>query len=327
MYLWPYNGSSPNDIEQRSPGALDIFKELWHDSTFPVGMMKGNAFEALNYHSSGEQSDWILGTLGIPSICPEVGSSDYFSFQWNIPFRPVVINALKENLNWIENTFKKIGNQVKINPVGYKFVKKLNNGQVQILALFNVSNHGLADQVIKDHKVEIKTKGVHVHAREAGSDATNDSHFFINGMKQRSSQIEAVLLNVEDVNDTLIKNMFTQQPLALDLEFAEYATMSPEVTETEKKKTKLEFRPIIHSDLNNLSGFFTAQLKNELPPSKISSSAKTYSEVEEISYQEISQYLINHRKSLGPHLTPINHPQYNWVPHGDTNVIYYNEHY
>jgi len=110
MYLWPYNGSSPNDIEKRSPGVLEIFKELFQDSKFPQGMMHGNAFEALNYHSSGEQSDWILGTLGIPSICPEVGSSDYFSYQWNIPYRPVVINILEENINWIENTFKKIGN-------------------------------------------------------------------------------------------------------------------------------------------------------------------------------------------------------------------------
>ena len=150
-------------------------------------MMSGNAFEALNYHSSGEQSDWILGTLGIPSICPEVGSSDYFSYQWNIPYRKVVINILEENINWIENTFKKIGNQVKIAPVGYKYVKSLPNGRLQFLVLFNVSNHGLADQVIKNHRVDIKSRDVHVHAREAGTNPKDDSHFFINGMKKRST--------------------------------------------------------------------------------------------------------------------------------------------
>jgi hypothetical protein len=329
MYLWPYNGSSPNNIEQRSPGALDIFMEIWNDSTFPIGTMKGNAFEALNYHSSGEQSDWILGALGIPSICPEVGSSDYFSFQWNIPYRKVVINILEENINWIENTFKKIGNQVKITPIGYQWVKKLANGQAQVIAIFNVSNHGLADQVMKNHKVEITTKGVHVNAREAGSDKTNDSHFFINKMKKRTSQIEAVLLNIDDPNDSVLKGMFTQQPLDLDIEYAEYATMSPNVTASVKqnKNNNLKLKPLGQSDLMGLTGFYNAQLKYELPPSKYSKDAKTESEVEEMSYQEIEQYLVHYRKSLGPHLKPINHPQYHWVPQQDEDLIYYNQHF
>jgi len=30
MYLWPYNGSNPNDIETRSPGVLDIFMDIWN---------------------------------------------------------------------------------------------------------------------------------------------------------------------------------------------------------------------------------------------------------------------------------------------------------
>jgi hypothetical protein len=31
------------------------------------------------YQSSGEAEDWILGQLGIPAVCPEIGSDDYFS--------------------------------------------------------------------------------------------------------------------------------------------------------------------------------------------------------------------------------------------------------
>lgn len=80
MYLWPYNGDSPNTIEQRNPDVLNVFTEIWNESKFPIGTLKGNAWEALKYTSSGEQSDWILGALGIPSICPEIGSSDYFSY-------------------------------------------------------------------------------------------------------------------------------------------------------------------------------------------------------------------------------------------------------
>jgi len=120
MYLWPYNGATPNDIETKNPGVLDVFQELFDDSTFPVGTLKGNAWDALHYHSSGEQSDWILGTLGIPSICPEIGSSDFFSYMWNIPFRKVVFNIMEENLNWLENTYVKIGNQIVVKPIAWQ---------------------------------------------------------------------------------------------------------------------------------------------------------------------------------------------------------------
>ena len=44
MYLWPYNGSDPNDIETRSPGVLDIFMDIWNQSTFPTGTIKGSAW-------------------------------------------------------------------------------------------------------------------------------------------------------------------------------------------------------------------------------------------------------------------------------------------
>jgi len=65
-------------------------------------------------------------------------------------------------------------------------------------------------------------------------------------MKQRSSQIEAVLLNIEDPNETLLKGQFTQQPMSLDVEFAYYASMS---NASEQKKTKLDFKPLTKSEV------------------------------------------------------------------------------
>lgn len=109
MYLWPYNGDSPNSIGKKNPEALSLFMDIWNESKFPEGTLNGNAWETLRYTSSGEQSDWILGELGIPSICPEIGSSDIFSFDFFIPIRRIVVNILEENLNWLENTYKKIG--------------------------------------------------------------------------------------------------------------------------------------------------------------------------------------------------------------------------
>lgn len=110
MYLWPYNGMSPNNIKERNPDVLSVFEEIWNESKFPDNSLHGNAWEALKYVSAGEQSDWILGELGIPSVCPEIGSSDFFSYQWNIPFRKVVVNVLEENKGWLEHTYFKVGN-------------------------------------------------------------------------------------------------------------------------------------------------------------------------------------------------------------------------
>lgn len=110
MYLWPYNSQSPNTLGAVNPDVLSVFNEIWDDSSFPAGTLRGNAWEALRYTSSGEQSDWILGELGIPSICPEIGSSNFFSYDFIIPYRNVLMQVLQENINWLEYTYEKIGN-------------------------------------------------------------------------------------------------------------------------------------------------------------------------------------------------------------------------
>jgi len=59
-----------------------------------------------------------LGTLGIPSICPEIGSSNFFSYDFIIPYRSVLIEVLEENINWLEHTYLKMGNQLDIQYLG-----------------------------------------------------------------------------------------------------------------------------------------------------------------------------------------------------------------
>lgn len=117
MYLWPYNGQSPNNIHEKNPEILNVFNEIFHESKFPKGTLKGNAWEALRYTSSGEQSDWILGKLGIPSICPEIGSDNIFSYDFIVPFRPIVFDILQKNINWLEHTYDKIGNHFNVTKV------------------------------------------------------------------------------------------------------------------------------------------------------------------------------------------------------------------
>lgn len=89
---------------------MAIFEEMVKETQFPQNVLTGNAYSALGYTSSGEQSDWIMGELGIPSICPELGSSDLFAHQFIIPYRPVLLKILEENIQWLEYTYHKIGN-------------------------------------------------------------------------------------------------------------------------------------------------------------------------------------------------------------------------
>lgn len=139
MYLWPYNGESPNNIGDKNPDVLRIYEEIWHESKFPDGTLSGNAYEALEYTSSGEQSDWILSELGIPSICPEMGSSDLFSYQFILPYRRVMIRVLRENINWLEHTYDKIGNQFKVDAKSYEIEGS------NLVINFRVTNQGLSD--------------------------------------------------------------------------------------------------------------------------------------------------------------------------------------
>lgn len=185
MYLWPFNGDTEqNSIEQKNPDVLNVFHEIYNSSTFPQGTLSGNAWEALKYTSSGEQSDWILGELGIPSICPEIGSSDFFSFMWNIPFRRVMVNILEENLNWLENTYAKIGNQIEVEAIGYD---KLADDKA--LLYFKVMNKGLSDQLVDEFEIKL---GSNVHM------LFDSDKFTVRNLKKRSNQVETVPVQFHD---------------------------------------------------------------------------------------------------------------------------------
>ena len=107
-----------------------------------------------------------------------MGSSDFFSYQWNIPFRPVVVNILEENINWIEHTYQKIGNQIEINPLGY-----IHLGGDKALAVIHVKNKGLSDLVPKSYNVKI-------HGAKILSD--NEHDFAIKCLYRRGTQIETI---------------------------------------------------------------------------------------------------------------------------------------
>lgn len=180
MWLWPYNGDEEhNTISQRNPEILDVFQEFMNETVFPENVMSGNAFNSLGYISSGEQSDWILGELGIPSICPEIGSNDMFAYNFTLPYRKNLVDVLLQNIQWMEHTYNKIGNQFHVAPLHYQVHSALDKATGQMSHLvtvhLKVSNKGLSDQILKDFNIVLKS-----HSKEP------DHIIKVHGLKARS---------------------------------------------------------------------------------------------------------------------------------------------
>ena len=56
--------------------AIRFYKDLINNSDLPKGIKEGNGYSMVQYPANGEASDWMLGSLGIYSFSPELGTSD-----------------------------------------------------------------------------------------------------------------------------------------------------------------------------------------------------------------------------------------------------------
>lgn len=81
-FIYPFNGRQKNDIEQRRPGILPIFQQISEKAPFPVGEMKGTSKEVMGQAIGGDQDDWTLAELGIPSVTAEIGYEGEFIDDW-----------------------------------------------------------------------------------------------------------------------------------------------------------------------------------------------------------------------------------------------------
>ena len=131
----------------KNPETFEVFQEIWHHSKFPKGTLSGNAHDALRYTASGGLSDWVLGHVSIPSINPEIGSDNIFSYDFIIPFRKVVWDVLQKNINWLEHTYDKIGTQLNVTEAVLSKDRKT--------LTLTVKNQGLSDQVLKHNSIKI----------------------------------------------------------------------------------------------------------------------------------------------------------------------------
>jgi len=87
--------------------------------------------------------DWVLATYNIPSVTAELGNENDFLSEWTVKDNLTAFNICKDNFNFLEHTFMKLGNQIAFKPVAYK--KNLNSSVIDVY--INVTNEGLTNLV------------------------------------------------------------------------------------------------------------------------------------------------------------------------------------
>lgn len=161
QYVLPFNADHINNANKLIPDQFKFFQEFISEAPLPRYFKIGPASELLGFHSGGDAADWINYELGIPACEVELGNTIQIkNFEQDAQ---TSFNILKENEEWIELTFKKLGNQISLKPVGYK--KAQPDGQpyvdangekfAQIELILEVQNTGLSDQIHDDIELHI----------------------------------------------------------------------------------------------------------------------------------------------------------------------------
>lgn len=173
QFIIPLNGVMPNNLAQKHPEIKKIFQELVEEAQFAPGTDIGPASELLGFKAGGSAGDWIVSELGIPAAEAEIGAWDSYGTDWvplSVDHAMAVVN---ENLPWVEYTYNKIGNQIKIEPLGYTKMKldptessHLLASKYKAILKLRVTNHGLSDQVHDNIKIRVENKNLHISTHD-----------------------------------------------------------------------------------------------------------------------------------------------------------------
>ena len=90
---------------------------------------------------------------------------------------------MEENLNWLENTYDKIGNQIELKPIGFTSIS--SDDACKALLYINVTNKGLSDLLVPMYNVTIDPS-IKILSQEPGS-AFGDNYFSIQYLQKRSN--------------------------------------------------------------------------------------------------------------------------------------------
>ena len=107
-FIYPFNGRDKNDIEQRRPGILKIFTQISENAAFPIGELKGTSKEVMGQSIGGDQDDWTLAELGIPSATAELGYEGEFIDEWRVRDANTATDMLQEQSKWVEYIYQNL---------------------------------------------------------------------------------------------------------------------------------------------------------------------------------------------------------------------------
>lgn len=85
MWIFPYNGQVHNNIQEKNPTQFMEFEEILDGAQFPDGNSNdGNSMDILGERIGGDMDDWVLATLGIPSVTNELGRESQYHRSWEV---------------------------------------------------------------------------------------------------------------------------------------------------------------------------------------------------------------------------------------------------
>jgi hypothetical protein len=96
----------------------------------------GPASETLGFATGGSSGDWINTNFKLPASEVEIGSWEELPpSTWMPSTNEISFKLAQESWNWIDYTFKKIGNQLSFKAIGYKktFIPKNINNKTNLI--------------------------------------------------------------------------------------------------------------------------------------------------------------------------------------------------
>lgn len=101
--------------------------------------MIGPASETLGMKAGGSSGDWINWNFHIPASEVEIGSWEEIPpTTWMPVTNQISYKVAMESWGWMQHTFKKVGTQITMKPIGYKFDDTPHPGQAQEHTLIQV---------------------------------------------------------------------------------------------------------------------------------------------------------------------------------------------
>ena len=114
-------------------------------------MTIGASTETIGIVAGGDAGDWINHELHIPAVESELGLWRSYDEFWFPRSPETAFKIVSDNLPWLEHTFQKLGNQLKIEAIGYTKASNATTANLKI----KVTNSGLSDQIYSDIRILI----------------------------------------------------------------------------------------------------------------------------------------------------------------------------